>query len=163
MLTARRIKQGECELYKKLRLKSLQDSPGAFGSTYESALKRSPESWIEQTDGCSRGSNRATFLAFKDDRPVGLATVYRLESPADVVELMQFWIAPEFRRKGAAVVLLDNAMEWASKNNFRAVTAGIMTGNAGAMSFYQKYGFTPESGIVLNCPGDAAVLIKEAI
>jgi len=31
------------------------------------------------------------------------------------------------------------------------------------MNFYQNYGFTPETGIVLNCPGDAAVLIKDVI
>ncbi len=163
MLTIRRIRQGESELYKTLRLQSLQDSPAAFGSTYESALKRSPESWIDQADGSSQGSNRATFLAFQDGQAAGLAAVYRLASPANVGELIQVWIPPEFRRKGVAIALLDYAVDWASRNKFRAVTAGIMAGNAGAMSFYQKYGFTPESGIVLNCPGDAAVLIKDVI
>lgn len=163
MLIIRRIRPGESELYKKLRLKSLRDSPAAFGSTYKSALKRSPESWTKQTDESSQGSDRATFLAFKDSQAVGLAAIYRLESPVDVGELMQVWTTPEIRRQGVALALLDTTMAWASENNFRAVTAGIMAGNAGAMTFYQKYGFTPEPGIELNCPGDAAVLIKEVI
>jgi GNAT superfamily N-acetyltransferase len=163
VLTVRRIRQGESKLYKKLRLKSLRDSPGAFGSTYESALKRIPESWTEQADGSSRGSDRATLLAFVDDRPAGLAALYRLDSPADVGELVQVWVPPEFRRQGVAVALMDNIFIWATKNNFRAIAAGIMADNAGAMNFYQNYGFTPETGIVLNCPGDAAVLIKDVI
>ena len=161
MLTVRRIKRGESELYKELRLRSLRDAPEAFGSTHESALKRGPASWIEQADGSSHGSDRSTFLAFIDDQAAGLAAVYRLEAPGDVGELIQVWVAPEYRRRGVALALLEAAMKWASENNFRAVTAGIMAGNAGAMTFYQKNIFPPESGITLDCPGDAAVLIKE--
>ena len=161
MLSVRRIRQGEGELYKKLRLKSLQDSPGAFGSTYKSELTRSPESWTEQADGGSRGQKQAIFIAFMDDQPVGLAALYRLDSAQDVGELMQVWVSPEFRRRGVAVVLTDNIFSWAANNKFRAVTAGIMAGNTEAMTFYQKYGFIPESDIILNCPGDAAVFIKD--
>ncbi len=161
MLTIRRIRKDESELFKSLRLRGLKESPTAFGSTYESAINRSPESWIEQAGGSSQGSGRATFLAFKDDLAVGLAAIYRLAFPIDVGELVQFWVAPETRRQGVAVALLDSVLEWASANDFRAVSAGIMAGNAKAMKFYTKYGFIPEAGIVLNCPDDAAVLIKE--
>ena len=161
MLTVRRIEKGESRLYKKLRLKSLENSPGAFGSTYSSALKRSPESWVEQADGGSHGHDRAIFFAFINDHAVGLAAIYRLETPVDVGELMQVWITPVVRRQGIAKTLLDTVLQWASENGYRAVTAGIMAGNEGAMTFYQNYGFIPEPGIELNCPGDAAVLIRD--
>ena len=44
MTTVRRLLIGESELFKRIRLTALSESPSAaFGSSYGSALKRSPE------------------------------------------------------------------------------------------------------------------------
>lgn len=161
MLSVRRIRTGEYQQYKKIRLESLKESPGAYGSTYESSMKRSEQSWVEQADGGSKGSDQAIFFALWNGQPAGLATLYRLESHREVGELNQVWVLPKIRRQGVAKVLMDVIIDWAAKNNFKAVTAGIMSGNVSAMKFYQAYGFVPETGILLNCPGDAAVLIKD--
>jgi len=161
MYSYRRIKRGEFNLYKSIRLESLKDSPGAFGSTFESSAARSQQSWVEQADGGSRGSDRAIFFALNDEHVVGLAALYRLDSRKNTAELMQVWVRPEHRRKGVVIALMDFMFEWALKNEISAIVAGIMSDNAGAMRFYQKQGFEPVSGIVLDCPGDAAVLIKD--
>ena len=161
MLTIRRIKHGESQCYRELRLKSLQESPSAFGSTYADALTRSPESWVEQADGSVSSHDRATFIAFWSEAPIGLAALYRMEAYPDIGELIQVWIDPEFRKKGVASALMDAVFVWAGANGFKQISAGIMAGNAGAMKFYQRYGFVTETGIILNCPGDAAVLIKD--
>ena len=161
MLSIRRIQRGESRIFRQLRLQALKESPQAFGSTYVDAMERSPESWTTQSDGTSRGSDRSTFIAFTDEYPIGLSALYRLESPQDVGELMQVWVSPDFRRKAVAGALMDVVFYWAEKNNFRAIAAGIRASNAGAMRFYQKYGFVTETGITLDCPGDAAVLIKD--
>jgi len=75
MRAIRRIQIGEADLFKQMRLASLRDAPYAFSSTYESALRRSAESWREQADNTAQGSDRATFIAFSDDAPIGIAAL----------------------------------------------------------------------------------------
>jgi hypothetical protein len=55
MIKVRRIQAGETELLKQIRLASLRDAPYAFGTTYESALKRSAETWREKTENTAHG------------------------------------------------------------------------------------------------------------
>ena len=64
MIEIRRIRLGEGDLFKQMRLTSLRESPHAFSSTYESALNRTAESWSEQADSTAQGSDRSTFIAF---------------------------------------------------------------------------------------------------
>jgi ribosomal protein S18 acetylase RimI-like enzyme len=137
----RRLKIGEHELFKKIRLKSLQDAPYAFSSTYESALRRSKESWQEQADKSAQGSDRATFIAFSGVEPIGIAALYRLEDRAEVGKLLQVWVAPEHRGTDIAWGLMDAIFEWAGENNFRTILSRVRTGNTRAQSFYIKYGF----------------------
>ena len=97
MITIRRIQVGEAELFKQIRLMALQDAPYAFPSTYEIVLQRSAESWREQAQRTTQGTDRATFIAFSDDMPIGMAALYRREDKADVGELLQVWIGSEYR------------------------------------------------------------------
>jgi RimJ/RimL family protein N-acetyltransferase len=153
LITTRRIQSGEAELFKKLRLLSLQDAPYAFSSSYESALRRTDVSWREQAERTAQGMDRATFISFSDEEPVGMAALYRLENQADVGELLQVWVAPEYRRKKVAKNLMDAVFTWAGENNFRKIIASVRWENARAIQFYLKYGFllqdTDASEVVL--------------
>src|SRR5512139_2404854 len=97
MTTIRRIQMGETELYKQIRLASLEDAPYAFETTYESAVQRSEETWRERAESGARGSDGATFLAFSDERPIGIAAIFRSQGQIDMGELMQVWVHPDFR------------------------------------------------------------------
>jgi RimJ/RimL family protein N-acetyltransferase len=143
-----------------MRLTSLQDAPYAFSSTYDSQLHRSAESWREQAESTAQGTNRATFIAFSEDVPIGIAALYRIEVQADVGELVQVWITPEYRGKSIAWDLMNTILEWAGENNFHTIKATITDGNTRALKFYIKYGFsiTGES----SSPNSAdVILVKE--
>lgn len=142
MVTIRRLQVGEVELYKQMRLASLRDAPYAFSSTYESALQRSDESWCAQTEGTTQGSDRATFIAFSDDTPVGMAALYRLEDQADTGEILQVWVSPTHRGVGIAWALMDAVFDWARENAFRTIKATVTGRNARALKFYARYGFS---------------------
>ncbi len=157
MITIRRIQTGEADLFKRMRLVSLQDAPYAFASTYESALQRSAESWQEQADSTAQGADRATFFAFSDETPIGIAALYRLPGQAGVGEVLQVWVAPEFRGKRVAWDLLDAVLEWAADHGFCTILATIKKGNSRAQRFYQKYGFTP-AGETFQDSADGIVL-----
>jgi ribosomal protein S18 acetylase RimI-like enzyme len=125
-----------------MRLTSLQDAPYAFPSTYDAALRRSAESWQEQAERTALGTDRATFIAFSDDVPIGIAALYRLEDKVESGELLQVWVSPEYRRTTIAWDLMDAIFKWAGKNNFRRIVAGVTNVNARALKFYIKYGFS---------------------
>ena len=141
MRAVRRIQTGETDLFKQMRLASLRDAPYAFSSTYESALQRSAESWREQADSTAQGSDRATFIAFSDDAPIGIAALYRFPDKLDIGEVLQVWIAPEYRGTGVARDLMDAVFKWAGDNSFRAIIARITNENTRALRFYRKCGF----------------------
>ena len=160
MISIRRIKIGEADLYKQVRLRSLQDAPYAFSTTYDSALQRSAESWRKQAERTAQGSDRATFIAFSDDVPIGMAALYRLEEEIDVGEVLQVWIASEYRGASVAKDLMDAILKWAGENNFRNIIAGVTKGNTRALKFYTKYGFSvPDQPATDNSEG--IYLMKE--
>ncbi|MDB4537988.1 GNAT family N-acetyltransferase [Akkermansiaceae bacterium] len=140
----RRIKIGEVELYRRVRLASLRDSPEAFCSSYEEALSRSEGSWSEQVESSASGSDRAIFVAMEDE-PVGLAALYRDEKDSEVGELIQVWIAPEKRGGPVAAELLNEIFKWAAANKFFRVNAEVLAGNSRALRFYKKCGFVQSS------------------
>jgi len=156
LITIRRIQMGEADLFKQIRLMALKDAPYAFPSTYDSALQRSAESWREQVEGTALGVNRATFIAFSNDVPIGIAALYRDKDKVDSGELLQVWVSPEHRGTTITRDLMDTIFKWAAKNNFRQVTAGVTKANARALRFYVKYGFS-----ILEETSEGVYLVKE--
>ena len=160
MISVRRIQIDEGELFKRMRLTALRESPFAFASTYKAALRRSPKGWSEQADSTAQGSNRCTFIAFSDDSPIGIAALYRTKEESDTGELLQVWVSPEHRGRGVARDLMDAVFQWASANGFRAVVTTIGKGNVRALRFYQKHGFKRNSEASLDGPDNLGVLVK---
>jgi RimJ/RimL family protein N-acetyltransferase len=160
VITIRRLKIGEVDLFKQLRLTSLQDAPYAFPSTYDDALQRSAESWREQAERTAQGTDRATFIAFSDDIPIGMAALYRRDDPVDAGELLQVWVSPEYRATRVPWDLMDAIFEWASENNFRRIIAGVTKVNARARKFYINYGFSMLDESSAN-DSEGAYLVKE--
>jgi ribosomal protein S18 acetylase RimI-like enzyme len=160
LIIIRRIQIGETDLFKQIRLVALQDAPYAFSATYDSALRRSAESWRKQADGTAQGNDRATFIAFSDDGPIGMAALYRPEGQANRGEVLQVWVSSKYRGTTVAWDLMDVIFKWASKNNFRRIIAGVTKANDRALKFYTKYGF---SIIDESSPNDSdgVSLVKE--
>ena len=160
VITIRRLQCGEADHFKQIRLTSLQDAPYAFSSNHESALQRSVESWREQADSTTQGSDRATFIAFSEDVPIGIAALYRLEGQADTGEALQVWVSPAYRGTSVARDLVDVIIKWASENYFRRITARVTKVNARALKFYANCGF---SVLDESSPSDSdgVYLVKE--
>jgi RimJ/RimL family protein N-acetyltransferase len=156
MITIRRIRTGEANLFKQIRLMSLKDAPYAFSSTYASAIERSAESWREHAESTAFGSKRATFIAFSEEAPVGMAALYRLEDRSDTGELLQVWVSSKFRGTRVIWDLMDAIFQWAAENNFREVITGVMKANTRALRFYTKYGFS-----VRKESSEGVFLVKE--
>jgi len=142
LITVRRIQVGEIDLYKQIRLASLQDAPYAFETSYDSAVRRSNEIWQERAASGAQGTDGATFFAFSNELPIGIAALFRVKSQTDLGELMQVWVSPDYRGTNVAWDLMNVIFKWAEENNFRRIIAGVTKVNSRALSFYIKYGFS---------------------
>jgi GNAT superfamily N-acetyltransferase len=160
MISIRRLQLGEGELFKRMRLNALKEAPYAFSTTYKSAASRTEESWDEQADGTAQGLDRATFIAFCSGTPIGIAALYRHLEGGKSGEVLQVWVAPEFRGKGVAFDLMNAVFRWAAENGFRKIVATITKSNTRALKFYLKYGFVSPDGTTFDGLDDA-ILIKE--
>jgi RimJ/RimL family protein N-acetyltransferase len=158
MRIIRRLNPGEGHLYRDVRLRALYESPEAFSSRYEDAVTRTDQSWADQADSSATGPDRATFVTF-EDQPVGLAALYRDEDGTDVGELIQMWVAPEFRGGSVAADLLQEVFRWAQSHRFSLVKAEVMKSNARALRFYEKFGFSQSP----DTPSASSVLLTKAV
>lgn len=140
MITCRRATRNDVSLFKEVRLKALKDCPDAYGSTYESAIKRDQLSWEEQLWSTLSGGDRNTQFAFEGDRCIGIAALYR-EPTAPSGDIIMMWVDPEYRGSGAAAELVGNLISWAKESGFTAVSLDVTDSNARAIQFYENQGF----------------------
>jgi ribosomal protein S18 acetylase RimI-like enzyme len=141
MIVIRRIGKGEFELYRRIRLEALKESPAAFLSKYEDAILRTDESWIAQSDGLALAEDRCGCLAFDGDSPIGISALYGTRENAGEMELMQVWVAPGHRGQGIAGRILAWLSDWARARGVARIVLHSWKGNAAANAFYRKAGF----------------------
>ncbi len=146
MHNIRRLNIGEAALYRRVRLEALRDSPEAFATSYASAVERSDESWIAQANGSATGDDRATLLVVMDEKPVGMAALYRDAEGSSAGELIQMWIAPEHRGSMMAAELLEHVFAWAADGGIQTIRAEVTEGNTRALRFYERQGFRKVDG-----------------
>lgn len=140
MISSRRAEPGDVNLFREVRLRALQDSPDAYGSTYEGALKRDLASWEEQLASTTSGGFRNTQFAFEDGKCVGLAALYR-EATATSGDVIMMWVDPCARSSLAASSLIENLLKWAEESGLLTVQLSVTDTNTRAIRFYEKHGF----------------------
>lgn len=140
MIVCRRATKNDVALFREVRLKALQDSPDAFGSTYESAVQRDQQSWEDQLSSTASGVDRNTQFAFDDDHCIGIAALYR-EPSASSGDIIMMWIDPAYRGTSAASSLVNNLLNWARESGFADVSLDVTDSNARAIQFYKNQGF----------------------
>ncbi|MDQ3553398.1 MAG: GNAT family N-acetyltransferase [Chloroflexota bacterium] len=144
-LHIRRIGPDDAALLRELRLRSLADSPEAFGQPLDDAVARPEAEWVAQARAASEGDRRAWFFAEAGGPgevagPVGIVLVRR--RPPDVALVFSMWVDPRARRAGVGRALIQTASEWAASWGADRVVLWVVAGNEPACRFYQRLGFT---------------------
>lgn len=156
-MIVRRIRLGEWNTFREIRLASLKDSPDSFATTYESALERTKQSWMDQAESSAEGADSATFLVFDDESPVGVAALYRDENAMDSGELVQVWVAPEYRGTGTAKELIHSILTWAEEVGITRITTEVQESNNKVLRFYERLNFKAVH-LAPSHPGSEVVL-----
>ena len=153
-ITVRRTTRDDWERLRALRLEALQDTPIAFGQTYENALDMTPSEWRAYA---ARGEERHRLFVVavdeESDRFIGMmggAEDHRGGPPF----LVAVFVSPRFRgaRRGVSDLLLESIEEWARRRSSR-LQLDVHEDNLRARRFYASRGFV-ETGVTEPYPLD---------
>ena len=135
------VEEGWAE-FRELRLRSLLDSPDAFGSTYGEESSGTERGWRDWAAGRWRGATAAAFIARRDDgTAVGTATGAEHDATPGVAHVYAMWVAPDARGAGVGRALLDAVTAWAADRGCTELQLRVTETNESARSFYEGAGF----------------------
>ena len=138
----RRVRAGEWERLRELRLAALLDAPAAYSSTHAETAARPEQFWMHWAENGASSAGSATFVAeATDGRWLGMACGFEWPDNPGVVELVAMWVAPEARRAGVGRQLVDAVVAWALEGGWDRVHLGVADGNDAAERLYAACGF----------------------
>ena len=151
-------------LLKTVRLRALADAPEAFGTTLAQASAWDDARWQENARRFTLLPPAASFLAYADGLPCGMANCFTLQDNSQTAELTAFWVAPQQRRQGVGKALVAAIAGWASSQGMTTLQAWVVEDNARALGFYKKLGFQETEERQTHTPAPAKqirLLIRE--
>ena len=140
-ISVRRFSPADWPLYKSLRLRSLEESPDAFGSTLELECGRADAAWAERLHNAALSGRDCALFAQIEGVPSGLVWAKADASDTGCVNLFQLWVTPEARGRGVGDALLHAAIDWARQYGAGLVKLGATCGDTAAIRLYQRAGF----------------------
>lgn len=134
-----RCEPDQWQRVRALRLRALLDAPDAFSSGHSETARLTERVWRERL----AGPRAATFMASVDGRDAGLA-VGAPYGDTDAAGLFSMWTAPEARRCGVALALLEAVVDWARAAAYRRMLIDVVDANRAAVALYARAGFVPD-------------------
>jgi GNAT superfamily N-acetyltransferase len=134
----RLVAPNDWETWREVRLRSLQESPDAFGSTLERELDFRQDDWARRLDG----TGGPAFLACSDGVPVGMAGGFLPPDRPDELMIVAMWVDPAGRGRQVGRRLLDTVVAWAHDHGVKPFL-WVADGNSAARRLYESYGFVP--------------------
>jgi GNAT superfamily N-acetyltransferase len=132
--------------FQVLRLRSLRESPEAFGSSYDEEVSRPLTTVAERLEAALTPNARVVFGAFADGTligAIGCVQESRVKSRHKAV-IWGMYVTPEARGHGVGRALLDRVVAEARSwpNVERIVLSAVERANA-ARALYVSVGFKP--------------------
>ncbi|HZR57370.1 MAG TPA: GNAT family N-acetyltransferase [Terriglobales bacterium] len=159
MITLEPIVPEKVFIFKAVRLRALQDSPSAFGSTYAKESQLTDADWVTRAVRWSSDGSTG-YIAMDGDNPCGIAASYLDENDATQAHLVSMWTAPTHRQQGIGRLLINEILGWARLREARTLQLLVTSNNEPAISFYKSLGFA-RTGRTEPYPNDPALLEYE--
>jgi GNAT superfamily N-acetyltransferase len=120
--------------WRDLRLRALQDSPSAFGSTYERERAFDEAAWRERLTG----RDGVSVLAWLGGTAVGMGGGFQ-DLPG-FLHVVAMWTEPVHRGCGIGAAVLAALEAWASAHDLR-LHLDVNVANPGARALYERCGY----------------------
>jgi len=145
--------------FKATRLRALQDTPTAFGSTYEREIQLTDEDWRNRIirwggDAC------IGFLAMDEGTACGLAGSFLDPDDITRAHLISMWTAPLHRQHGVGRMLVNAVAVSAHRRGATVLRLLVTSTNDLALLFYQRLGFV-STGRSVPHPNDPKLVEHE--
>jgi GNAT superfamily N-acetyltransferase len=142
MVRVDRLGEDDWVAFREIRLRSLLESPDAFGSTYGEESSQTERAWRDWAAGRWRGGVAVVFAGRAEDgTPVGTATGAEYEAEPAVAHVYAMWVASDARGAGVGRALLDSVEAWARDRGCGRLVLTVTETNAAARAFYGACGF----------------------
>jgi ribosomal protein S18 acetylase RimI-like enzyme len=128
-------------IFKEVRLRALQDTPSAFGSTYAKESQLTDEEWVQRATQWS-GPTSTSYLAMEMAMPCGLVAGFLDREEATRTHLISMWVSPTHRRLGVGRLLVESVLSWARDKQAMTLWLMVTCNNSVAIRFYEQLGFT---------------------
>jgi ribosomal protein S18 acetylase RimI-like enzyme len=159
MIAIRSITPQDAMLFKAVRLRALQDTPSAFGSTFARESQLSDAEWLNRAANWS-GELRIMLLAMDGNEACGIAGSYVDPNDATRAQLISMWTAPTHRQRGIGRLLINEVLAWARQRNVRTLQLMVTSSNETAIRFYEGLGFA-RTGRTEPYPNDPGLIEYE--
>ncbi len=159
MVTLVAVARRNAMTFKDVRLRALQDSPGAFGSTYAKESQLTDPEWIKHAAERD-GANSTTYLAMDGDISCGIVAGFLDKLDNTRAHLVSMWVAPDQRRLGVGRLLVDGVLNWARARKVHILLLMVTCNNNSAIDFYERIGFK-KTGRTEPYPNDCALFEYE--
>ena len=146
MTRVERLDEDDWVAFREIRLRSLLDSPDAFGSTYGEESSQVEHAWRDWAAGRWRGGDAAVFAVRGPDAVVGTATGAEYEAEPGVAYIYAMWVAPDARGAGVGRALVEAVAGWARGRGCERLVLRVTETNEVARHFYAACRFA-ETGI----------------
>jgi ribosomal protein S18 acetylase RimI-like enzyme len=125
MATLRRLEPDDWRDFRDIRLRSLADSPDAYGSTLARERAFTEDDWRQRLSG-------PVYVVF-DPRPVAIGGIF---DNAGTPHVWGMWTDPAHRGRGHARAILDALIPPGTRAQL-----DVNVSNLGARAAYEHYGF----------------------
>lgn len=158
MIVIEAITPQRAQILKDVRLRALQDTPSAFGSTYARESLFDDKKWVERATPQVGAS--ITYLAMDQDWACGLVGGFLNRENGAKVTLVSMWVAPTHRRLGVGQQLIQAVSDWAKAHAVYDLFLMVTSHNDVAIRFYERIGFV-KTGKTVPYPNDPNVFEYE--
>src|SRR5271165_3893299 len=145
--------------FKTVRLRPLQESPGAFGSTYARESHFPDAEWLKRAANMN-GEKGIGYLAMDNDRACGIIGAFRDEQDSLSANVVSMRVAPTHRHTGVGSSLIAALQTWARNHGVRVLRLMVTSNNRAAIEFYDHIGFSM-TGKTEPYPNDPSVIEYE--
>jgi ribosomal protein S18 acetylase RimI-like enzyme len=157
MLHIRAMTIQDTPTFRHTRLRALQDTPLAFGSTYAKEAANTDAEWAERARKWTTQGEAVVFLAFDSEDAgscCGIVGCFNDREKAGRAHIVSMWVAPEVRRQGLGRRLIEAVEGWARQQQFSELLLHATETNQPAIELYLRCGFvlTVESVPYPNAP-----------
>jgi GNAT superfamily N-acetyltransferase len=110
MVALKPITPQNAPIFRSARLRALQDTPRAFGSTYAKESQLTDADWAERA-GRWNGETSVLYLAMDVGVAVGIAGSYLDHDDATRAHLISMWTASTHRQQGIGRLLVNEIVD----------------------------------------------------